>query len=214
MPTSTLSLFANRSTSFLPVQGTTAEGKPLNPETGTQYELGVKSALLDNRVIATIALFELTRSDVAVSDRDDPSALETIGEQRARGVELSVHGRVSDSWDIYAAYGYTDAETTEDTISSRVGQRIRNVPQNTFALTSDYGITSAIDIGAAVNYEFTLPHYWRTDLYGSYKFDDHWKMRIAVENIFDKTYYSHAFSYFEIWPGAPRTVKVQLSTRF
>jgi iron complex outermembrane receptor protein len=56
MPTPTLSLFANRTTSFLPVQGITAGGSPLKPETGRQYELGAKADLLDGRLSLNGAL--------------------------------------------------------------------------------------------------------------------------------------------------------------
>ena len=76
-----LSFFANRTTSFLPVEGVTADGSPLEPETGTQYELGARSVLLNGRLELNAGLVHLKRADVAVSDRDDLSALIAIGEQ-------------------------------------------------------------------------------------------------------------------------------------
>ena len=223
-PSDSVSLFANRSTSFLPVQGTTADGNSLNPETGTQYELGAKAALFDQRVTATFSLFELTRGDVAVSDRDNPSALIPIGEQRARGFEASLRGKLTESWNLYAAYGYTDAETTEDTNDALIGKPIRNVPKNTIALATDYSISNAFNIGTAINYvdertadiegSFTLPDYWRVDAFASYALNEQWELRLAVENLTDEKYYEHAFSLFEVWPGAPRIVSAGVKAKF
>lgn len=223
-PSDSVSLFANRSTSFLPVQGTTADGNSLNPETGTQYELGAKAALFDQRVTATFSLFELTRGDVAVSDRDNPSALIPIGEQRARGFEASLRGKLTESWNLYAAYGYTDAETTEDTNDALIGKPIRNVPKNTIALATDYSISNAFNIGTAINYvdertadiegSFTLPDYWRVDAFASYALNEQWELRLAVENLTEEKYYEHAFSLFEVWPGAPRTVSAGVKAKF
>lgn len=223
-PSETISLFANRSTSFLPVQGTTATGSSLDPETGTQYELGAKAALLDQKLTATFSLFELTRGDVAVSDRDNPSALIPIGEQRARGLEVSLRGKLTESWNLYLAYGYTDAETTEDTNGALIGKPIRNVPKNTWALATDYVFGEAFNVGTAINYvdertgdiegSFSLPDYWRADVFASYAFNKQWQLRLAVENLTDEKYYEHAFSLFEVWPGAPRTVSAAVKVTF
>jgi iron complex outermembrane receptor protein len=223
-PTDSLAFFVNRSTSFLPVQGTTTEGNSLAPETGTQYELGAKAALFDQHVTATVSLFELTRGDVAVSDRDNPSALIPIGEQRARGLEASLRGKLTPAWNLYLAYGYTEAETTEDTNTSLVGKPIRNVPKTTWALVTDYLIGDALGLGTAINYvdertgdtegSFSLPDYWRVDAFASYAFNEHWQVRLAVENLINETYYEHAFSVFEVWPGAPRRLSASLRAAF
>ena len=223
-PKDALALFTNRSTSFLPVQGTTASGASLDPETGTQYELGAKAALLDQKVTATVSLFELTRGDVAVSDRDNPSALIPIGEQRARGLEASLRGKLTESWNLYLAYGYTDAETTEDTNGALIGKPIRNVPKNTWSLAMNYVIGEAFNVGTAINYvdertgdiegSFSLPDYWRADMFASYALNKQWQLRLAVENITDEKYYEHAFSLFEVWQGAPRTVSASIKATF
>ncbi|CTP93127.1 TonB-dependent siderophore receptor [Xanthomonas graminis] len=114
-PREDLALFANRTTSFLPVSGLTARGTPLQPETGVQYEVGAKSSFWNGRLLATGALFRLERQNVAVSDRDNPSSLAAIGQQRSEGVDLSarlgMHG-----WDVQTGYAYTRAKTTDDTM--------------------------------------------------------------------------------------------------
>lgn len=227
-PIENIALFANRTTSFLPVQGLASAGAPLEPETGTQYEIGAKASLLGGRLTLNAALFHLERGNVAVSDRDDPSALIAIGAQVAKGFELSASARPVDGLTLYAGYAYTRAKTTEDTNSSLVGKRIRNIPRHSLVLRSDYevrsGALSGLSLGGSATYtgdrsgdledSFELPGYWRVDAHAGYALTDNVKLTLSVENLTDERYYTHAFSLFEVWPGAPRTWRVSLTTRF
>lgn len=227
-PARNVSLFANRTTSFLPVSGFTSDGRPLRPETGVQYEVGVKAALLDGRLMLNGALFHLKRGNVAVSDRDDPSALISIGGQVSKGVELSVLARPLEGLEIYAGYAFTDATTTEDTEPTRIGKRMRNVPRNGLVVRGRYEVQSGsmrgLRLAATGTYvgeragdledSFELPAYWRFDASVDYPLTEQIRVGASVENFTDKRYYTHAFSTFEVWPGAPRTWKINFTTRF
>jgi iron complex outermembrane receptor protein len=227
-PVDGIALFANRTTSFLPVQGVTADGSSLDPETGTQYELGAKASLLEGRLALNAALFHLKRGDVAVSDRDDPSALIAIGAQVAKGFELSADAQPVSGLTLYAGYAYTNAQTTEDTDASLVGQRIRNIPQHSLVLRSDYEILSGslegATLGGSATYtghrsgdlqdSFELPGYWRVDARVGYAVTENVQLALSVENLTDERYYTHAFSLFEVWPGMPRTWRASLTTEF
>lgn len=222
-----LALFANRTTSFLPVSGLTASGTPLEPETGVQYEVGAKSSFWNGRLVATGALFRLEREHVAVSDRDNPSSLAAIGKQRSEGVDLSarlgMHG-----WTVQTGYAYTRARTVEDTNTDLVGAPIRNVPRHSFVLQSEYrfseGALSGLRLGASSTYigtrtgdvegSFELPSYWRTDLSMDYEISRQLTMGMRIDNVADKRGYTHAFSTFEVWPDIPRTASFTVSYRY
>lgn len=226
-PTPHMSVFANRTNSFLPVQGSTAAGEALKPETGTQYELGAKAELLDNRLSITGAIFHLERGNVAVSDRVNPSALVPIGAQVAKGFEISATLRLADGWRAYAAYAYTKAKTTEDTNATLVGAPVRNVPKHTFAMQTDYsfqtGALAGLTLGAALNHvgrrtgdnqgSFDLPSYWQTDVRLDYALTDNITLGARIDNLFDEHIYTHSYSEFEVFPGAPRrwTVSAKLT---
>lgn len=227
-PIENVALFANRTTSFLPVQGVTADGSPLEPEAGTQYELGAKASLLGGRLALNAALFHLKRGNVAVSDRDDPSALIAIGAQVAKGFELSASARPIDGLSLYAGYAYTRAKTTEDTNVALVGMRIRNIPRHSLVLRSDYEVRSGplqgLTLGGSATYtgersgdledSFELPGYWRADAQIGYALTDNVQLGASVENLTDERYYTHAFSQFEVWPGTPRTWKIFVRSQF
>lgn len=65
-------------------------GAAFDPTTGAQFELGVKQSLANDRVLATVAFFNLTKRDIVVPDPNDPTFSFSIqvGEQRSRGVEV------------------------------------------------------------------------------------------------------------------------------
>jgi iron complex outermembrane receptor protein len=228
MPTPSISLFANRTSSFLPVAGVDASGAALKPETGTQYEVGAKAVLIDGRLTLDGALFDLKRGDVAVADRVTPGALIAIGGQKARGFELSATARPVDGFTLRAAYTYLDAKTTQDTDVTLIGKRIRNVPAHGAVLVVDYalpdGMLSGLSLGGSATYSgnragddadsFTVPDYWRVDLHADYALTDHLNLGVSVENVGDKRYYEQSSSLFELYPAAPRTWRATLRARF
>ena len=90
-----LSLYGSYSESFKPNTGDSATGKPLDPERGKGYELGLKTELFNGKLLATIAYFDITKQNVAGTDPNFPLFSVTTGEQRSRGIELDVAGELS-----------------------------------------------------------------------------------------------------------------------
>ncbi|NEQ20722.1 MAG: TonB-dependent siderophore receptor, partial [Microcoleus sp. SIO2G3] len=126
-PIEALSLYGSYSESFTPNSATAADGTLLEPETGRQYEVGIKGDLFDGRLSATLAAFDITKSNVATTDPDNPDFSIPIGEQRSRGIELNVAGEIRQGWNIIASYAYIDAEITEDN-DGQEGNRLFNAP--------------------------------------------------------------------------------------
>lgn len=226
-PAPDVALFASRATSFVPVLLNNADGRPLAPETGTQYEAGIKARI--GGLNATAALYHLTRGNVAVSDRDNPAFFLTIGEQVAKGIEISVDGKITPEWSIYAGYGYTDGKTTRDTQAvgevNREGFRLRGVSKHTFVANMNYAIAdgplAGLNFGGTVNHVgkrfgdidegFILPGYWRVDATLGYKISENLALRLNIDNLFDDEIYSTGYSLFEVWPSTPRTYRATLS---
>jgi iron complex outermembrane receptor protein len=126
-----LSLYGNYVESFGSENAfsVSADGKILDPETATQYEVGLKTELLDGKLSATLAFYELTKQNIATPDPDNPGFSILTGEARSRGIELDLSGRITPEWDVIASYAYTDAEITQDN-SSNVGNKLPNVPEH------------------------------------------------------------------------------------
>lgn len=69
-PSKTISLYASYSQSFRPSIGRNSDNEPFEPTKGTQYEVGIKTELLDGRLSATLAAYNLTRTNVLTPDPD------------------------------------------------------------------------------------------------------------------------------------------------
>ena len=70
-PIEALSLYGSYSTSFLPNSATTEEGELLEPERGEQFEIGARAELLEGRLTANLAFFDITKENVATTDPDN-----------------------------------------------------------------------------------------------------------------------------------------------
>jgi iron complex outermembrane receptor protein len=226
-PIEALSFYGSYSESFTPNSATAADGTLLEPERGKQYEVGVKGDLFDGRLSATLAAFDITKSNVATTDPDNPDFSIPIGEQRSRGIELNVAGEIRQGWNIMASYAYIDAEISEDN-DGQEGNRLFNAPENTFSLWTTYEIQSGnwqgLGFGLGLFFvgkrqgdlanSFEVPSYLRTDL-GVFYRRNNWRAALNIKNLFDIDYVeSTGNDRSRITPGQPFTVIGSVSVEF
>lgn len=107
-PNENLALYANTGRAFAaPSARIVGE---CEAEESAQYEVGAKAMLLDGKLNATLALFNLDKENIAIPD--DNGLTQQIGDQRARGLELELAARPARGWYAMATYAYLDAELT------------------------------------------------------------------------------------------------------
>jgi iron complex outermembrane receptor protein len=224
-PIPPISLYASYAESFNPVAGTTFDGDPFQPERGTQYEIGVKADVND-RLSATLALFDLTRSNVTTADPDNIGFSIQTGEQRSRGVEFNIAGEILPGWNVIAGYAYTDAEITEDNTFEE-GNRLNNVPENAFNIWTTYEIQQGDFQGLGIGLglfsvgerqgdlanTFEVPSYFRTDAAIFYQ-RDRFRAAINLRNLFDVDYFESALSRNRVFLGDPLTIQGTVSWEF
>jgi iron complex outermembrane receptor protein len=199
--TPALSLYGSYSQSFKPNTDRDATGQILAPQRGNGYEVGVKSELLDGKLLATLAYFDITKQNVPVPDPNDPIGFIASGEQRSRGFEVDVSGEISPGWKLIAAYANTKGEVTADSDPTLVGNKLYGVPENAFSLWSTYefqqGEWKGFGLGAGLNYvgerqgdlanSYTADGYLTLNAALFYKKDD-WRFGLAFKNIGDVKY--------------------------
>jgi iron complex outermembrane receptor protein len=222
-PSQAVSLYANYSRSFQQVTGTNFDRRLFEPERGTQYEVGMKVDWTNN-LSSTLALYQITRSNVLTTDLRDPSGNTSIqtGEQRSRGIELDITGEILPGWRIIGGYAYTDARVTEDNDIPE-GNRINNVPEHAFSLWSTYelqqGNLQGLGFGLGLFYvgerqgdlgnNFSVPSYVRTDAALFYR-RNNFRAALNVQNLFDNEYFETAESDLRVYAGTPRTLRFTL----
>lgn len=126
------------------------------------FETGIKSSLMDDRVILNATIYSLFWSDIQLETINAEGTAEfftNAGEARVDGLELEVFARPLPGLDLGLGVGYTDARLTEDApplsnpplpTEGRDGDSINNVPEWTVNLTADYRWQSFGDYEAAV----------------------------------------------------------------
>jgi len=227
-PIEELSLYGSYSRSFFPNFASNVEGDILPAEQGEQFEVGIRGEFLDGRLISNLALFNLTRQNVATTDPDNPDFSIATGEQRSRGVELDVAGEILPGWNIIANYAYIDAEITEDN-DLPVGNRLFNVPEHSFNLWTNYEIQTGdlqgLGFGLGFNFvderfgdldnSFTVDSYFLTNAAISYE-RDNWQAALNFRNLFDVNYIQGTENgrTSEIYPGQGFTVVGSISVEF
>lgn len=225
-PIEPLSLYASYSQTFAPNSGRTVSGSILDPERGTQYEVGIRGEFLDDRLIANLAAYQITKTNVAATDPDNLDFSIPVGEQRSRGVELDIAGEILPGWNVIASYTYTDAEVTRDN-SPREGNQLSGVPENAASVWSTYEIQNGdlqgLGFGLGLFFvgerqgdldnTYQIPSYVRTDAAVFYR-RDNWRAAINIKNLFDVDYIESSFNRIALSPGQPFTVLATVSVEF
>lgn len=227
-PIEEASLYSSYTTSFVPNTATTVDGDVLEPERGEQFEIGARAELLEGRLVANLAFFDITKENVATTDPNNADFSAAIGEQRSRGIELDIAGEILPGWNIIANYAYTDAEITEDEDGNE-GNRLTGVPEHNFNLWTTYDIQDSplegLGFALGFNYvserfgdtanSFTADGYFLTNAAVSYQ-RDNWRAALNIRNLFDVDYIESAGRnrVFGISPGEPFTLIGSFSIEF
>ena len=126
-----------------------------SPETIDTFELGLKSALHNDRVHTNVAFFNSDYKDVQIpgsvafdSDgdgRDDTFAGVTTnaGKAKIKGFELEANARVTDAFTLSGMYSWIDAEYTQFIVAgvNQAANRVfQNTPKNSANLRAAYDI--------------------------------------------------------------------------
>lgn len=234
-PTDTISVYANRMEALVqgPVAPTTTvgvlnPGQVFDPYRSVQYEAGVKLAV--RGLTGTLAAYTTSQP----LQYNDPSptnptqfTFRVDGEQRNRGLELSLNGEPTEWLRFIGGAVYTDAKITQS-VAANLGKRAIGVPEWQVSFGTELVppfLKSATFTGRVVytgdqfvNLTNTqrIPAWTRFDLGMRYVVvaDGHpLTFRLSAENVANKAYWGSASGgYLTI--GAPRTFKSSITFEF
>ncbi len=225
-PSQDLSFYASYSLSYVPRAGEqlaslTVSNKALDPEEFTNKEIGMKLDL-GSGLNFTTALYQLDRTNVAVTDPADPTRTILVDGQQVRGLELEMAGQLTQHWQLVAGFAYQDSEIQTPTAQN--GNRLAQVPKQSFSLWNRYQLNDVIAAGlgwvaqssgfTTTDNSVTLPGFGRLDAAVFYTLSPQLRVQMNLENLLDKTYYASAHNNNNITPGTPRAYRVGLSYKF
>jgi iron complex outermembrane receptor protein len=209
--------------------GRSRSGEQFDPTRGRQFEVGVKQNLLSDRVLVTLAYYELTKRGVLVPDPEDPSFTFSIqiGEQKSRGFEGEVSGSITPQWKVIATYSGLDAFISRDSREAYVGQQLAAAARHSGSVYTRYLLDSGPLAGFAVgggvfvvgerfaqlpNPSWAVPGYARIDADFGYQFD-RWRLNVAIKNVSDERYFETG-GFGSFMPQAPRHALASLHVTF
>ncbi len=221
-----VSIYGSFSRSFEQEIGNSFDNEIFEPSRGTQYEIGVKGNWLDNRLSTTLALYDLTKSNVSTTDPENIDFSIQTGEQSSQGIELVTTGEILPGWNVIASYAYTDAKISKDN-EFAVGNRLDRVPENAASLWTTYtipkGNLQGLGFGFGLFYvgeregdldnSFQLPDYLRTDAAVYYR-RENLNLAFNVNNLFDIDYFEASDNDLNVYAADPLTVEFSASYKF
>ena len=216
--------YMSYATSFEPLLGVSAAGKPYDPTKGKQFEIGVKYQPQGSDSLFTLAAYDLKQNNLLVSG---PLGASQIGGIRVRGVEAEAKVNMWEGWDLIASYTYSDSEITA------TGKRVPYVARNQAALWANHSFDGALEgvsAGAGVRFvgasfgddanSLKTPSYTLVDaaarldlgtlnpaMKGS-------ELSLNVSNLFDRDYVSSCNNATSCYWGTGRTIRATLTHRW
>jgi catecholate siderophore receptor len=232
-PSKVLSLYTSAERSFQPSGdglSVAATSAALGPQETVNVEVGSRMDLAGGRLTATAALFQAERN---ISETNPPTGVVTnAGDQRSRGAEVSLSGRLAARWRVTAGYSLVDARIVNGGYDAGGilldGRRPGLVPRDSATFFTTYDLRDGLGIGAGavcMGGRFTsnddsvsIPAFAVLSGVVYYR-HRHWEARLNLNNILNHRYYATAGEGTDtvgqtLMPGAPFNTRATLAWRF
>jgi iron complex outermembrane receptor protein len=237
-----LGFYASYATSYQPADPTlqdfSGNTDVFDPQTGVNYEVGVKYDLPSNKASVALALFMTERDNVIV--RDTSLGNENTngqfyyiqqGGQSASGVEVSSEYRILDNWRMIGTFAYIDA-------SYELGpypEPVAKTPEFSWSLFTRYVITGGPlrDLGASLGVVWQddrlggnaartalspdpliLPSFYRVDAGLYYRINQNMDVALNIQNLLDETIFVDGTTGANLQVAAPRTFTLRVGYQF
>ncbi|MGH7888743.1 MAG: TonB-dependent siderophore receptor, partial [Candidatus Binatia bacterium] len=239
-PVPWLGFYGSDTKSFGPQNGFATSGVNFPPQIAEGWEGGVKSQLLDGGLSATLAFFDITKSNILtlVPTAADPLARRPLGLVRSQGAELDVLGKLTNELSVIASYSHLDTKVIADN-GGLLGKTPSNVAANSGSLFLAYEFAPGSELhgwragggvyavgqrwGDDLN-TFILPAYVRLDAFARYQTvigPTRVSAQINVQNIANTRFYPGTDIFYNflsvrsgIFTGIPRAVTASLRVEF
>ncbi|MCU8003012.1 MULTISPECIES: TonB-dependent siderophore receptor [unclassified Shewanella] len=228
-------VYASYTEIFNPQNSKDINGDYLDPLEGKAYEIGLKSAYLDDRLHTAVALFKIEQDNLATAagtiivDGTPTTYYKAAQGTESTGFELEVVGEFIDGWNITAGYSQFTAEDAD-------GKKVAATsPRKQFKLFTTYQFVDylpELTVGGGINWQsdsyseggtvkIDQDAYSLVNLMARYNLTDNMDLQLNVENLLDEKYYaymsasasmSEAYSVYHY--GTPRNVTLSFNYRF
>ncbi|RBQ29822.1 TonB-dependent siderophore receptor [Aliarcobacter vitoriensis] len=203
--TENLTTYVSYTEIFNPQNAKDRSGKYLDPETGFNYEVGLKGEWFDGRLNSSIALFQSGKDGLAIQDKDETTgkchllpdatsewdcAYKALDDTKNKGWEFEIAGEITPNWN--AQFGFSSS-----ILKDKDGKRLNSttMPIRTANLFTTYQATPSLTLGGGLRWQDktwddstknTYINLGREDLVGEAKQDDYFVVDLMANYEFDK----------------------------
>lgn len=238
-PTANSSVYALVGSSQSPPGGTSfslstaannAANPKFDPQKTTNYELGTKWDLLDQKLSLSAAAFRTEVKNEIETDPTNSALIYQNGKKRVQGIELGVVGAITKDWQVSA--GYTRQSTSVETgrvITASGDNQLTYTPKQAFTAWTTYTLPFGLQVGGGARFSDKLARgtdgaigtpkyadsYWVFDAMAAYPINKHVDLRLNVYNLGDKEYVQAINkSGYRYTPGTPRSASLTANFKF
>ncbi len=204
----------------------------MDPQDGSNVELGTKWDLNDGKLAVTAAIYRSeNKNDLTKIDSTSGDVIQ-YGKKQVQGIELGVVGQLTENWSLSAGLAKMDTEVAQGT-ATQTGASISWSPELTFTTWTSYKLTPAFSIGGGARYVdsvvrtinnnanpallnmLSAPDYWVIDAMASYELGANYALQFNLYNLADEDYSASLNnSGARYIPGTPRSARLTLSVLF
>ncbi|ENO86288.1 TonB-dependent siderophore receptor, partial [Thauera linaloolentis] len=228
------STYASYADIFAPQWGYyTRSGSLIDHKTGKNYELGIKGELLEGRLNAAFAIYQVDLENAAMREAapydsacpGNPTGgacYIAVGESRTRGFDAEVNGELLSGWQMGAGYTYTHQENLKADFNE--GYAMTYTPRHMFKLFSSYQINDQWTLGGGVQVQSKevamdsdgpgQSGYSVWNAFARYRINQNLDVSLNAKNLFDKTYWANGAAYYQSLYGEPRSYMLTLRAKF
>jgi iron complex outermembrane receptor protein len=193
--------------------------------TGRQAEVGSKLDFWDGKGTATLALYNITRKNIATQDPNNTALTVLVGEQSAKGVELAVGLQPTARFSMQGNITQVDAKYESFTQAgvSLAGKTPTNTPATVANLWASYALTPVWQASAGVRRvgkvyadaanTLSWPAYTLLDLGLAWKLSKSVSVVGRIRNATDRVYAANAGTT-QVYLGPPRSADITLRASF
>lgn len=230
--TKTLSVFYGYNENFAP---NVLNGQVLPSQQGKQHEVGLKTELIDGRLTANIAYFDIKQLNLTVPafPQTTPPSFVLVAGENSKGVDGDLTWTVTSNIDVLASFAVFDAKVPQVPPNNTVNRvlPVGNVSEHTYGIWTRYsfkdGQLKGFSMAAGLNYQSkkAITNNANTEFYGyapgrtlldlqlNYV-RGRVRYSLNVDNLLDEDYVYAARSFNVVIPGSGTNLKAAITYTF
>lgn len=197
---------------------------PFKPETGRQYEAGIRYQPPEGKQTYSAAVFDLRRQNYI--SYGTGAAPKQTGEISVRGLELEATAELMPRLNVTASYDYTPrAIVTASANPAEIGKQANAVPRHRMSVWANYRFSNGVKVGLGARYTGTshgdgekiapakVPAATVFDAIVGYDIE-RWSLALNLRNIANKDFLANCDQYGKCYYGAPRSMVATATYRW